>query len=215
MSNPVFSLKQTITFHYEGANSLMPSSLSSVRTALPTVVRTFYYTYNSDGRKIRDSIRVRNMDGDPADIVIRYEYGNDEVYATPVLKGLPMENSSLDTLALLKGGNIDRLVSKAISSTGDERTIYTFTYDQHISPYNKLNISNSLYFESPSLGLGYNVPMETHYMGVTTNNMTSWSSDGYTVNFRYSYDQDMYPLKKEMILLGDTEPYQTTFFEYY
>jgi hypothetical protein len=213
-SNPVFNLTQTLTLSYDGSSSLMPSSFSSVRTVFPNLVTKFYYKYNSQGRKIMDSVRVKNQAGDPADRVIHYVYDADRVYATPVLTGFSMENNSLDTLSLLKGGNIEKLVSRIIRSTGDQIITYTFTYDRFISPYNKLNIANSLYFESAALGIGYNVPLETHYMGVTTNNMTSWTTGSYTVVFKYLYDQDRYPVRKEMFLPGDTSPSYVVSFEY-
>lgn len=214
ISNPVFNLTQTLTLNYDGSSSLLPTSFSSVRTVFPTLVTIFYYKYNSQGRKIMDSVRVKNQAGNPADRVIHYVYNDDRVYATPVLTGFPMENNSLDTLSLLTGGNIEKLVSRIIKSAGDQIVSYSFTYDQFVSPYNKLNIANSLYFESASLGLGYNVPLETHYMGVTTNNMTSWTTGNYTVIFKYSYDPDRYPVRKEMFLPGDVTPFSVTFFEY-
>ena len=213
ISNPVFTLKQTLTFNYDGA-SLLPASLSSVKTVFPNLVTIFYYSYNSQGRKTRDSVRVKNMAGDPADRVINYVYENDRVFTTPVLTGFPMENNSLDTLSMLSGGNIEKLVSRMIKTTGDQIATYTFTYDHHVSPYNKLNIANSLYFEHSSLGLGYNVPLETHYMGVTTNNMASWSAGNYTVTYTYQYDMDQYPVRKEMFLPGNITPWQVTLFEY-
>lgn len=157
---------------------------------------------------------MKNQSGDPADRVINYVYDNDRMFATPVLSGFPMEGISLDTLSLLAGGNIKKLVSRKVRSTGDQIGTYTFTYDQFISPYNKLNIANSLYFESSTLGLGYNVPFETHYMGVTTNNMTSWTSGSYTAIFKYLYDQDQYPVRKEMFLPGEINPYLVVSFEY-
>ena len=95
------------------------------------------------------------------------------------------------------------MVSRAIRSIGDQIVTYTFKYDAFISPYNKLNIANSLYF-----------PLETHYMGVTANNMTSWTTGNYTVNFTYVYDPDRYPVKKQMFLPGDTNPSNVTFFDY-
>jgi len=190
VANPVFNLTQTLTFTYDGS-VLVPSSFSSVKTVFPNLITTFYYKYNSQGRKISDSVRVKNQTGDPADRVIRYVYDdNDKVYATPVLTGFSMENNSLDTLSLLTRGNIERLVSRFIRATGDQIISYTFSYDQSVSPYNKLNIANSLYFESAALGIGYNVPLETHYMGVTTNNMTSWTTGSYTVTFTYLYTAD-------------------------
>jgi hypothetical protein len=214
ITNPVFNLTQTLTLTYNGSD-LVPSSFSSVKTVFPNLVTTFYYKYNSQGRKISDSVRVKNQAGDPADRVIHYVYDdNDKVYATPVLTGFSMENNSLDTLSLLTRGNIEKLVSRIIRATGDQIISYTFTYDQSISPYNKLNIANSLYFESAALGIGYNVPLETHYMGVTTNNMTSWTTGNYTVSFHYLYTQDQYPVRKEMFLPGDVNPYQVTLFEY-
>ena len=91
---------------------------------------------------------------------------------------------------------------------------YTFTYDQFINLYNKLNIANSLYFESAALGIGYNVPPETHYMGVTTNNMTSWTTGNYTVIFKYLYNLDGYPVRKEMFLPGDINPTYVVPIEY-
>jgi len=213
-TNPVFELKQTLTFAYDGS-ALLPSSFSSVKTVFPNLVTTFYYKHNSQGRKIYDSVRVKNQNGDPADRVIHYVYDNDKVYATPVMKGFSMEGTSLDTLSLLTRGNIEKLVSRFIRATGDQIITYAFTYDQFISPYNKLNIANSLYFESAALGIGYNVPLETHYMGVTTNNMTSWTTGNYTVNFKYLYTQDQYPVRKEMFLPDDVvTPYQVTLFEY-
>jgi hypothetical protein len=213
VSNPAFTLRQTLTLNYEGA-SILPTSVSSVRAVFPNLTTIFYYNYDSQGRKIRDSVRVKNTAGEPADRVINYVYKSDHVYATPVLRGFPMQNVTLDTVSLLNGGNIEQLTSKHLTSSGDRVTTYTFTYDKAINPYNKLNIANSLYFEHASLGLGYNVPLETHYMGVTTNNMTSWSSGDYVVFFRYQYGGDNYPLKKEMILPGNATPYQVTFFEY-
>ena len=214
IANPVFNLTQTLTFTYNGSD-LVPSSFSSVKTVFPNLVTTFHYKYNSQGRKISDSVRVKNQAGDPADRVIHYVYDdNDKVYAIPVFTGFSMENNSLDTLSLLARGNIEKLVSRFIRATGDQIISYTFTYDQFVSPYNKLNIANSLYFESAALGIGYNVPLETHYMGVTTNNMTSWTTGNYTVSFHYLYTQDQYPVKKEMFLPGDANPYQVTLFEY-
>lgn len=213
-SNPVFNLTQTLTIKYDGPSSLLPIHFYSIKTIFPNLITTYYYQYNSQGRKIKDSVRVKNQAGDPADRVINYEYDIDRVYATPVLTGFSMENNPLDTLSLLKGGNIEKLVSRIIRSSGDQMVTYTFKYDQFISPYNKLNIANSLYFESAALGIGYNVPRETHYMGVTTNNLTSWTTGTYTVNFKYAYDADRYPVKKEMFLPGDSDPYSVTFFEY-
>ena len=214
IANPVFNLTQTLTFTYNGS-TLVPSSFSSVKTVFPNLVTTFYYKYNSQGRKISDSVRVKNQTGDPADRVIHYVYDdNDKVYATPVFTGFSMENNSLDTLSLLTRGNIEKRVSRIIRATGDQILTYTFTYDQSVSPYNKLNIANSLYFESAALGIGYNVPLETHYMGVTTNNMTSWTTGNYTVTFKYLYTQDQYPVRKEMFLPSDVNPYQVILFEY-
>ena len=214
IANPVFNLTQTLTFTYNGS-APVPSSFSSVKTVFPNLVTKFYYKYNSQGRKISDSVRVKNQAGDPADRVIHYVYDdNDRVYATPVLTGFSMENNSLDTLSLLTRGNIEKLVSRMIRATGDQIVTYTFTYDQSVSPYNKLNIANSLYFESAALGIGYNVPLETHYMGVTTNNMTSWTTGSYTVTFKYLYTPDQYPVRKEMFLPGDVTPYQVVLFEY-
>jgi len=213
-SNPVFNLTQTLTLKYDGPTSLLPTSFYSVKTIFPNLITTFYYQYNSQRRKIKDSVRVKNQAGDPADRVIHYVYDIDRVYATPVLTGFPMENNSLDTLSLLGGGNLEKLVSRIIRSTGDQIVTYTFTYDQFVSPYNKLNIANSLYFESAALGIGYNVPLETHYMGVTINNMTSWTTGNYTVVFKYLYDQDRYPVRKEMFLPGDINPSYIVLFEY-
>jgi hypothetical protein len=212
-SNPVFVLQQTLSFNYEGT-SLLPSSVSSVRTVFPDLVTTFYYNYNSHGLKVRDSVRVKNFAGEPADRVIHYVYESDRVYATPVLTGFSMENITLDTLSILTGGNIEKSVSTTKMSTGDRISTYSFTYDRALNPYNKMNIANSLYFESAALGLGYNVHKETHYMGVTSNNMTSWTSGNYTATYKYVYNQEKYPVRKEMFLPGDTSPTQVIVFEY-
>lgn len=212
-TNPAFSLKQTLTLNYSG-DSILPSSVSSVRTIFPNLVTTFYYKYNSQGLKTQDSVMVKNAVGEPAYRVINYVYANSQVYTTPVLSGFSYDNIPFDTLGLLNNGNIERLASKTKTTTGDRIVIYTFTYDNNISPYNKLNIANSLYFENSTIGLGYNVPLETHYMGVTTNNMTSLSTGSYTVTFRYVYDADKYPLKKELNLPGDINPSQVFLFEY-
>jgi hypothetical protein len=101
-----------------------------------------------------------------------------------------------------------------IKSTGDQLISYTFAYDQLINPYNKLNIANSLYFEHSSLGIGYNVPLETHYMGVTTNNLISWTTGNYTVQFNYLYDNENYPVRKETFVPGDVVPSRVVLFEY-
>lgn len=213
-ASPQFRLSQTLTFNYEGA-ALLPSSLASVRTVFPNLVTTFYYKYNSAGLKIMDSVRVKNSAGDPADRKVVYVYEKGRVYTTPVLVGFPMDNNGLDTLELLNGGNIEKLVSHIVNTTtGDRLVTYSFSYDNRVSPYNQLNISNSLYFENASIGLGYNVPLELHYQGVTTNNMTAWSTGGYTVTYRYQYDGSNYPVKREQFLPGNTAPSQTTYYQY-
>src|SRR5690606_21610912 len=48
LSNPVFILSQKISFHYN-SSSVLPSSLSNVRTIFPNLVTTFYFKYNSQG----------------------------------------------------------------------------------------------------------------------------------------------------------------------
>jgi hypothetical protein len=214
ITNPVFTLRQTLTFHYDALSSNLPSSVSSVRTIFPHLTTNFYYQYNSQGRKIKDSVSVKNLAGEPADRVIHYVYDNNRVYTTPVFTGFPMENAGFDTISLFKGDNIQKLTSRLLSLLGDQIITYTFTYDQAVNPYNKLNIANSLYFQNGHLGLGYNVPLETHYIGVNSNNMTSWTSGSYTAVFKYSYDRDKYPVRKEMILPEGSNPYQTILFEY-
>ena len=211
---PVFDLRHTISFTYDGPTSTMPSSLSSVLTVFPGLVTTYYYKYDQKGLKIKDSVRVKNQAGDPADIVIHYVYTNDRAFITPVKTGFPMENSSLDTLYFSKARNIEKLVSRLIKSTGDQITTYNFAYDKSINPFNKLNIANSIYFQHSSIGLGYNVPLETHYMGANSNNMTSWSAGAGTAIYNYSYDLDKYPVRREFILPGTTSPFQVTSFEY-
>ncbi len=212
-ANPVFNLKQTLTFVY-GSNSVLPDKFASVRTVFPNLITIFYYSYNVQGLKTKDSVMVKNTAGDPASRVINYVYENGKVHTTPVLSGFSYENIPFDTLSVLQNGNIEKLVSRLNKASGDQIAIYTFTYDKYISPYNKLNIANSLYFENSAIGLGYNVPLETHYMGVTFNNMTSWSSGTYKVTFKYVYTADKYPVKKEMFLPGDANAYQVTYFEY-
>ncbi len=214
LNNPQFNLTQTISFNYDAASPLLPASLSSVRTVFPNLVTNFFYKYNSRGLKIMDSVRVKNLAGEPADRTVGYEYNNGHVYTTPVLTGFPIDSNPFDTLSFLEAGNIERLISKSTRSGVAQVVTYTFTYDQFINPYNKLNIANSLYFENSAIGLGYNVPLETHYLGVTVNNMLSWSSGNYTAKFTYVYDQDKYPVKKEMILPGDPSAYQVICFEY-
>lgn len=212
-TNPIFNLIQTLTLNYIGA-SILPSTFSSVRTVFPNLITVYYYTYNNQGFKTKDSVMVKNMAGDPAYRVVNYVYDSGRVHTTPFLSGFPMDNIPFDTLSILQNGNIEKLVSRIKMSAGDRIVNYTFTYDSNISPYNKLNIANSLYFENSSIGIGYNVPLETHYMGVTTNNMTSWTSGSFTVTFKYVYDADKYPLRKEMVIPGSTNPYQVTLFEY-
>ena len=213
-ANPAFILTQILSFSYDNNNTLLPSAFSSVRTVFPNLVTVFYYKYNNSGLKITDSVRVKNQAGEPADRTVHYVYDKERVYATPVLTGFSMDNIPLDTLDLLKAGNIEKLTSKIKNSNSVSVVTYTFSYDQHVNPYSKLNIANSLYFESSALGLGYNVPLETHYMGVTTNNMTAWTTGTYTVTMKYLYDKDNYPVKKEMMMPGVSGPYQVSFFEY-
>src|SRR5690606_10147789 len=65
-TNPTFNLTQTLTFNYEGF-SVLPSSLSNVRTVFPNLVTRYYFKYNNQGMKIMDSVRVKNTLGEPAD----------------------------------------------------------------------------------------------------------------------------------------------------
>jgi hypothetical protein len=213
LNNPQFISTHSIAFNYEGA-SLQPVSLSSVRTVFPNLVTTFFYKYNNQGLKVMDSVRVKNLAGEPADITVQYVYNKGRVYTTPVLTGFSIDGNPFDTLELLQAGNIGRLISRVHRAGSSRTTTYAFTYDQAINPYNKVNIANSFYFENAAVGLGYNVPRETHYLGVATNNMLSYTTGSYIVKFRYVYDGDNYPVKKEMILPNDPNPCEVTYMEY-
>ncbi len=213
VSNPKFVLTRTITFNYNGA-SLLPASLSSVRTIHPNLVTNFYYKYDNHGRKVQDSVAVKNTAGEPASKAIQYEYHNGRVYSTPTVRGFPIDNHSFDTLDLLKGGNIERQLTKMFDAGAERRFTKTYTYDQSVNPYNRLNISNSLYFENAALGLGYSVSLENNYLGVTMNNTASINFGNHLIKFKYVYDQDNYPVKKEIVLPGDIDGYHVTYLEY-
>ncbi|MEJ7914414.1 MAG: hypothetical protein WKF70_14760 [Chitinophagaceae bacterium] len=213
VSDPKFTPTRTITFNYDGA-SLLPASLSSVRTIHPNLTTNFYFKYDNHGRKVLDSVHVKNTAGESAYKTIRYEYHKGRVHSTPVLNGFPIDHHPFDTLELLQAGNIEKQVTRLFNGGTSRTFTRRFTYDQSINPYNRLNISNSLYFENQSLGLGYSVSLETTYLGVTTNNTSSINSDGHVIRFRYVYDQDNYPVKKEIILPGEVDGYHVTYLEY-
>jgi hypothetical protein len=215
VTTPSFNLQRKLTFLYDESSSRMPSSVSSWRKSLPNFTDTYYHTYNNLGHKIKDSVSVKNTSGEIGSFVIHYEYGSDKVSGRPVLTGFPMENSSLDTIYFTEAGNIERQATRHLSAGGDEFYSYIFTYDQGVNPYNKLNIENSLYFQHPSIGIGYNVPFETHYIGFNTNNMTSFKTGTLLVTFKYVYDEDQYPIRKEMFRPSDTvNPEEVILFEY-
>jgi len=209
--SPVFILSRTLTFHYLGLENV-PSSVSSVRSVFPNLVTEFYFQYNSDGLKTRDSVRVKNIAGEPADRMTNYVYDKDKIYSTPLANGFTLDNSAFDTLDF-KAGNIE-MISSTYNSSIPAQVIYTFSYDHNINPYNRMNIATALYFQNSALGIGYNVPLETHYIGLNANNMKTWTSDSYTVTYAYVYDKDRYPIQKMMFLPGNSDPEQVTLFEY-
>ena len=67
-----------------------------------------------------------------------------------------------------------------------------------------------MYFTNSSLGIGYNVPTETHYMGLNRNNITAFSLDGFKTVVKYQYDKFKYPVKSESFAEVDPSSFRTT-----
>jgi hypothetical protein len=209
--SPVFTLSRILTFHYSGSENV-PSTVSSVRMVFPNLVTEYYFQYNSDGLKARDSVRVKNILGEPADRVTNYVYDKDKIYSTPFANGFTLDNAGFDTIDF-KAGNIEML-SHTYKFGTEAKVKYSFSYDHNINPFNRMNIATGLYFQNSALGIGYNVPLETHYIGLNANNIRTWTSDSDTFTYTYLYDKDRYPIRKTMFLPGNTNPEQVTAFEY-
>ena len=205
---PVFNVSRTLTLSYDGASSL-PYKVAEVRTVFPNLVTNYYYKYDGTGTKIQDSVMVRNQAGEPASKVVNYEYEKGLIVTTPVLTGFPIFFNSTDSL-FTDNENIVKKVSKTPTPTGDRFLTFTFEYDNKINPYAALNIYNSMYFTNSSLGIGYNVPTETHYMGLNRNNITAFSLDGFKTVVKYQYDKFKYPVKSESFAEVDPSSFRTT-----
>lgn len=195
---PVFNVSRTLTFVYEGMASL-PSKVQSVRTVFPNTITEFFYEYDIKGNKIKDSVRVTNQFGQPADRVVHYQYiKKDSVYTTPAFVNFPLTNNSFDTL-YYNDHNIQKLRKYSIRSTGVSVNDYSFEYDNNINPYSALNVFNSLNFTNPALGIAFNIQTETNYIGLNRNNVTAYTVAGAPFRFviNYLYDNYKYPVWSE------------------
>jgi len=209
---PVLTVSRVLTFFYDGA-SLLPYKAATVRTVFPNLVTDYFYKYDEKGIKVQDSVRVLNQANEPADRVVNYQYGKDLIVATPELTGFPIFFNPFDSL-FTDNANIIKKVSTTPTPNGDQVLTFTFEYDKKINPYAAINIYNSLYFTNPALGIGYNVPTESHYIGFNRNNITAFSLEGFKTVVVYEYDKFKYPVKSETFAEEDPSFKTTTYFTY-
>jgi len=207
---PVFKVSRTLTFVYEGMAAL-PAKVQSVRTVFPNNITEFFYEYDSKGNKIKDSVRVTNQFGQPADRVVHYQYiKKDSVYTVPEFVNFPLTNNSFDTLYYFNH-NIQKFRKHTITSTGFNVNEYSFEYDNNINPYSALNVFNSLNLTNPALGIGFNIQVQTNYIGLNRNNITSYMVAGAPFRFEinYLYDTYKYPVWSEAYPEGSPNKFIT------
>lgn len=206
---PVFNVSRTLTFVYEGMATL-PVKVQSVRTVFPNTITEFFYTYDSKGNKIKDSVRVL-FQGLPSDRVVHYQYiKKDSVYAVPEFVNFPLTNNSFDTL-YYSNHNIQKFRKYTITATGFNVNEYLFEYDNNINPYSALNVFNSLNLTNPALGIGFNIQVQTNYSGLNRNNVTAFTVAGAPFRFviNYLYDNYKYPVWSEAYPEGSPNKFIT------
>ncbi len=205
-----------LTMKYTGS-SMQPYEIDQASSFNPQRPKKFYLTYDLDGRKLLDSTREKNFEGEEIYRLNIYEYKPNRVISTPYISKGSKNYASYDTLDL-QGQNIHRLATFYPDDNGGFWVAQTYTFDNKKNPYSQLNIANALYFMNSTIGMGYNLPQEMHYIGLNKNNMrtiivSTVEEDG-LVTIDYTYNNDGYPTKKTMGFDG-AEQKEFYEFEYY
>jgi len=171
-------------FHYNG-DEKKPFRITDTSEGRRT---NWLILYDTQGRKTVDSIDYF-VSGQKQ--ITHYNYtGGMIISQTSYIRGSDnrIEKDTFDFV----GGNCAR--SKAIMEypTSNYWWQYTFTFDSHVNPLNKLNIANSVLF-----GAGTTL---TDFRGFSTNNIrtsafaNSNDLSGSLSTFHYEYDAEEYPI---------------------
>ena len=186
-----------------------------VPNVFPNVPRPFYFQFDTQGKKMKDSARIVISQTQYAERIINIIRSGNMIMTTPQYVNLSLDNSNFDTL-VIRNNNIDIIRSRTFKQNGNhDYRLEEFGYDQGINPFNKLNISESFLFTNASIGYGFLGPGLTRYIGFSRNNCSGYSLDGVIqTSIQYSYDKDQYPLIAVATYQG-TSYKQVAYFEYH
>ncbi len=210
---PLPVLSRTYTFFYTG-NSTLPYKTTQVHQELPELVFSYYHTYDKNGLKIKDSISQLNFAGERGWTVIRYDYYKSHITSVPFRAAFSDYLSSYDTIFFDKS-NITKIFTSMPLEASIVRRSVELKYDNNVNPYSVINLYNSLYFTNSTLGIGFNILSETHYMGLSQNNVTeTLTGIGAKTLVIYEYDNLRYPVKSIWSGGLDFRDKRTTYYTY-
>lgn len=181
-------LENTI-YVYDGADTIPKIAITN--HADNRKPDTIFYYYDSQKRKLKDSILSPALGNDIA--VINYSYNGNRIYSEATIKSTVFNTSNLtrDTADIDAKGNI--LKDRQYTFDGYNyvlSNISEFTYDSHINPFTKLGIflANKRLPNNPG-GDVYNNGLTNIYLNfISTNNILSQKA-GYQ-NGTYNFNQD-------------------------
>ncbi|MBC7829410.1 MAG: hypothetical protein H7122_16805 [Chitinophagaceae bacterium] len=212
---PSFSVNISYTFYYTGINKNPAYMERRTPNSFPNVPRPFYFQFDNQGKKLKDSVRIAISQNQFSERVIHINRSGNKIITTPQYVNLSMDNSNFDTL-IIGNNNINLIRSKIFKQAGNhDYQVAEYSYDNSINPFNKINISESFLFTNSSVGYGFLGPGLTRYIGFSENNCSGYSLNGVIqTSIQYSYDQDQYPSIAVATYQG-TSYKQVAFFEYY
>ena len=171
---------------------------------------TFFYSYNSDGLKTKDSVRTYNSPSDPQRVLVEeysYQPGRiititREIVTDPDMNFVKMDTATLDASGNITQNRSSRFSGNPLSYLNSINS--SFTYDNRPHPFSAMNIFNS----NRNLPFGETFALE---MFTPNNRLTqieietgSTGSD-YQVNYSYEYNADGFPTKIITNHFGETE----------
>jgi hypothetical protein len=180
----------TYNFFYNG-NDEKPTHVSYNPAAGNTII---YYQYDAQGRLLKDSA----IDSKGYTRVTAFTYVPGKIYAYGYYS-TPANQPTYKDTAEFSGDNVSRHSwahhhpNGALALHWEDK----FTFDDKPNPFYQLNIGSS-FLAGPRRELGAFIGLnKNNYVSNYQDDLVNWSPYDFTVQYRYKYDTDGYPVFAE------------------
>lgn len=193
-------------FHYNGTQTL-PYKITDTSQGREMI---WLIEYDAQQRKIVDSIVYLTTDEKQ---VSYYTYTANRIVANTVysVSGVPV--SFIKDTFDYDGNNCTRFAGVVQQQSTVFMWQYAMTYDTHINPFSKMNISNAVLFGANNILGDFTGLNKNNYLTETYSSPDPTTTPR-TTSYQYTYDADGYPLSSTFQDATDPSRFGSEKYEY-